>query len=179
MDWNVVVTVQERGFKKAREFLLEFGAVHKSEYFNVLVMQVDDVGKFLEDIKTAAAINVHIMDVIARIMPATHTFKFQSPAEFEEKAKAIVAEWAPVVSGKLFHVRMHRRGFKDRLSSQNEEKALDAFIMAMLDQQGKASGKIDFEDPDYIIAVESVGQAAGIAIWSREQLQRYPFVKVD
>jgi tRNA(Ser,Leu) C12 N-acetylase TAN1 len=179
MDWNVVVTVQERGFKKAREFLLEFGAVHKSEYFNVLVMQVDDVGKFLEDIKTAAAINVHIMDVIARIMPATHTFKFQNPAEFEEKAKTIVTEWLSPLSGNRFHVRMHRRGFKDRLSSQNEEKILDGFILNTLEQQGKAPGKIDFDDPDYIIAVESVGQTAGLAIWTKEQLQRYPFVKVD
>ncbi len=175
----MVITVQEHGFKKARGFLLEFGEVHKTEYFNVLVMHVYDVGQFLEDIKTAVAINVQLMDAIARIMPVTHTFKFQSPVEFEEKAKITVTEWLPVLSGKRFHVRMHRRGFKDRLSSQNEEKILDGFILNTLEQQGKAHAKIDFDDPDCIIAVETVGQTAGFAIWTKEQLHRYPFLKID
>ena len=179
MDWNVIVTVKEHGFKNAREFLREYGHVEKTEYFNVMVMHVEDAARFLEDIRTAISINGIILEYVAKVMPLTHTYYFQSPQEFEQKAQAIVADWVTNLSGKRFHVRMHRRGFKGRLSSQNEELVLDGFIMTKLEQLDQSQAKIDFEDPDYIIAVETLGQLAGISIWSREQLQRYLFLKMD
>ena len=179
MDWNVIVTAKEHGFKKARDFLYEFGRVNKTEYFNVMVMRVETVDQFLDDIKTAISINKVILEYVARVIPLTNTFMFQSPEEFEEKAQAIVADWVDELTGKRFHVRMHRRGFKDRLSSQNEESVLDTFIMNKLEQLGMEPAKIDFDDPDYIIAVETLGQFAGLSIWSREQLQLYPFLKMD
>ncbi|WP_455365308.1 hypothetical protein [Kaarinaea lacus] len=179
MKWNVVVTVQEHGFKQAREFLHEFGKINKTEYFNVLVMQVEDISEFLEAIRTAISIHTKILDAIARIMPVTDTFTFQTPEEFEEKAQRVVASWEAKLAGKRFHVRMHRRGFKGRMSSQIEERFLDSVIMKSLVQNCEAPAIIDFDDPDYIIAVETAGQAAGLALWSREQLQRYPFLKID
>ena len=179
MKWNVVITIQEHGFKHAREFLREFGPVYKTGFFNVLVMQVDNVEQFLEDVKTAMSINPEILDAIARIMPVTQTIVYQSPTEFEEKAKQVVVPWVPTLAGSRFHVRMHRRGFKGRLSSQGEEKFLDIYIMSSLEQQGKSPVKIDFDDPDYILAVETVGQTAGLSLWTREQLQQYPFLKLD
>lgn len=179
MDWNVVVTVREHGFKKARDFLYEFGKVGNTDFFNVMVLKVDDLQQFMAEVSTAISINMSIMDAIARIMPVTHTFVFQSPSEFDEKAQAIIEEWTPMLAGRCFHVRMHRRGFKGRLSSQQEESALDKYVINSLSQQGRPPAKIDFADPDYIIAVESVGQAAGLSIWSRELRQRYPFLKLD
>ena len=179
MDWNVIVTVREHGFEKARDFLRQFGRVNKTEYFNVIVMRVEDVAQFLEEIKTAISINRVIMEYIAKVMPLTHTFKYQSPEEFEGKAQAIVTGWVAGLSGRKFHVRMHRRGFKGRLSSQSEESILDTFILNKLEQLEKSSAKIDFDDPDYIIAVETLGQLAGLSLWSREQLQRYSFLKMD
>lgn len=179
MDWNVIVTVKEHGFKKAQDFLCEFGRVNKTEYFNVMVMRVEDVEQFLEDIKTAISINRVILEYVAKVMPLTHTFMYQEPEEFEEKAQAIISDWVVSISGKRFHVRMHRRGFKGRISSQNEETVLDTFILNKLELLGKPPAKIDFDDPDYVIAVETLGQLAGFSIWSREQLQRYPFLKMD
>lgn len=179
MDWNVVITVQEHGFKKAREFLYEFGKVSKTDFFNVLIMQVDDIDRFLDDVRVAISVSPNIVNILARIMPVTHTFVFQSPQQFEERAKAIVAEWIPVLSSKRFHVRMHRRGFKGRMSSQDEEIFLDRFIIDSLEEQSKPAASIDFEDPDYIIAVDTIGQKAGLSIWTREQLHRYPFLKMD
>ena len=179
MDWNVIVTVKEHGFKKAQHFLYEFGEVSKTEYFNVMVMHVEDIEQFLEDIKTAISINQVILEYVARVITFTHTYMFQSPQEFEEKAQTIVVDWIPVLAGKQFHVRMHRRGFKGRLSSQNEESVLDTFVMKELAKMGESPAVIDFNDPDYIIAVETLGQFAGLALFSREQLQRYPFLKID
>jgi hypothetical protein len=39
-DWNVVVTVHERNMKEAQHCLDEYGRVARTEYFNVVVMQV-------------------------------------------------------------------------------------------------------------------------------------------
>lgn len=179
MKWNVVVTVQEHGFKQAREFLHEFGKINKTDYFNVLVMQVDDIEEFLEAIRAAISIHGKILDVIARIMPVTDNFQFQTAEEFEVKAQQVVTSWQSRLAGKRFHVRMHRRGFKGRMSSQIEERFLDSVIMKSLVQNSESPAIIDFDDPDYIVTVETVGQVAGLALWSREQLQRYPFLKVD
>jgi len=50
--------------------------------------------------------------------------------------------------------------------------------MEKLDAQGAAT-RIDFEDPDHIVDIETVGQRAGLSLWTREQAQRYPFLKLD
>ena len=83
-----------------------------------------------------------------------------------------------MLRGSSFHVRMHRRGFKGRLSSQREEQFLDHYILTRLEQE-QCSGRITFDDPDAIITVETVGQRAGIALWSREERERYLFLNLD
>jgi tRNA(Ser,Leu) C12 N-acetylase TAN1 len=40
-------------------------------------------------------------------------------------------------------------------------------------------GSISFDDPDAIVAIESVGQRAGVSLWTREDLRRYPFLRLD
>jgi tRNA(Ser,Leu) C12 N-acetylase TAN1 len=179
MDWNVIVTAQERSFKQAREWLREFGKVNKSEFFNVLLLQVGDIERFLQDMSAAISVNKDILHIIGRIVPVTHTFVYQSPQQFEERAQAIVADWIPLLLGKRFHVRMHRRGFKGRLSSQHEEMFLDHFIVDRAAKDQQSLPVIDFEEPDYIIAVETIGQRAGLSLWTQEQLHRYPFLKMD
>lgn len=69
--------------------------------------------------------------------------------------KETVSEWVPQLEGKGFHVRMHRRGFKGRLSSLEEEKMLDEFLLELTKERGNP-GHVTFEGPDVIIAVETV-----------------------
>jgi hypothetical protein len=59
-----------------------------------------------------------------------------------------------------------------------EERFLDDFILAALEQAG-SPGHITFEDPDAVIVVETVGQRAGLSLWTREELRRYPFLHPD
>jgi tRNA(Ser,Leu) C12 N-acetylase TAN1 len=82
------------------------------------------------------------------------------------------------LKGKRFHVRMHRRGFKGRLSSQHEEQFLDHHLLERLTQEA-APGGIDFNDPDVIIAVETLGQTAGLSFWTREQHQSFELLRMD
>jgi tRNA(Ser,Leu) C12 N-acetylase TAN1 len=87
-------------------------------------------------------------------------------------------QWLPELAGKSFHVRMHRRGFKGRISSQHEERFLDEILLTSLDKHG-APGRISFDDPDVIIDLETIGQRAGLSMWTRAQRLRYPLLKLD
>jgi hypothetical protein len=73
---------------------------------------------------------------------------------------------------------MHRRGFKGRLSSLEEERMLDEFLLK-LTKEGSNLGHVTFEGPDVIIAVETVAHRAGLSLWTREDLHRYPFVRIE
>ena len=37
-------------------------------------------------------------------------------------------------------------------------------------------GSIAFEDYEAVLAVETVGQRAGLSLWKWEELERYPFL---
>lgn len=177
-DWNVVVTIHQGHFQQAIHFLERYGDIAKTDYYNVLVMRVDDIGQFLDDVSDAVMAAPLLDDVISRIMPASLTFNFQVAAEFEAQLKQAVDPWLAQLADSSFHVRMHRRGFKGRLSSQDEERLLDHYLMYRLEQQG-AMISIDFKDPDYIIDIETIGQRAGLSLWSRAQRLRYLLLKLD
>ncbi len=177
-DWNVVATAQANHYNQAREVLEGFGRVWRTEYFNVLTLKVEDIPSFMTSLNTLIMDDATLMDALARIIPVSTAFDFQTPEEFESQAKEAVSAWLPQLAGKRFHVRMHRRGFKKRLSSQAEERFLDDYILERLAARGEGAS-IGFEDPDIIIALETVSQRAGLSLWSREQLQRYSFLKLD
>jgi tRNA(Ser,Leu) C12 N-acetylase TAN1 len=177
-DWNVVVSVCEGRFAEACTFLKEYGAVRKTDFFNVVVMRVDDIHEVLEALEGLTARNAEELSFISRLVPVTHTFSFQTPEEFEAKAKKTVLTWVPALQGKSFHVRMHRRGFKGRLSSVNEEHLLDDCLLSALDKAG-SPGRIVFENPDAIVVIETVGPRAGCSFWKGEDMDRYPFLRLD
>jgi len=177
-EWNAVITVNERGFEDAFKRLGRFGHIRKSGFFNVLFMRADDLPGMLEALRQWISEDPHSMSFLSKLMPVTDTFSFQSPGEFEEKAKRIVLAWVPELAGKGFHVRMRRRGFKGKLSGLEEEHFLDKVLLEALEKTGKP-GHITFEDPDSIVAVETIAQWAGLSIWSLEELQKYPFIRLD
>jgi tRNA(Ser,Leu) C12 N-acetylase TAN1 len=181
MEWNVVVTAYDwRGLRNARRLLSRHGEVARTEFHNVLVLKVADVTAFLEAISAAAEHDASLRNDISRIMPAQATFAFETIAEFEEKTRAIACQWADRIAGASFHVRLHRRrgGSPVKLSSQAEERSLDDSILERLRELGQP-GRLDFEDPDYVIDIETVGERAGMSLWSRDELKRFPFLRVD
>lgn len=175
-DWNIVASVRERNFTRARHLLEQFGPVATTDFYNVLVARTDDIAAFLDRFATLVETVPDVLDWIARLVPCAETFTFQTPEEFEEKARDLVLRWVPRLGGKSFHVRLHRRGFKGALKSPEEERFLDEALLAALDRAG-APGRIDFDDPDAVIDVETVGNRAGLSLWTREELARYPFLR--
>lgn len=156
----------------------EFGYVRTSSFRNVLLLEVEDTKEFLERFGERARSDPNVLSAVSRVVPAVRSFHFSLPEEFEEKARAIALEWVPRLGGKSFHVRLHRRGFKGRLLSPEEERFLDRALLETLETAG-APGSITFDDPDAIIDVETVGNWAGMSLWTREDLERYPFLKID
>lgn len=177
-DWNVIVTVSEHGFKKARQLLASYGEIASTNFYNVLIMKTGDISGFLEDIEKEISADARFAEVISRVMPVEKKFSFQSPDEFEFKAKKEIKEWIPRLANKAFHVRMHRRGFKDRMRSVDEEQFLDHFIIQTLEAEG-ATASITFEDPDAVIALDTIGNDAGLSFWERDALARHPILRLD
>jgi tRNA(Ser,Leu) C12 N-acetylase TAN1 len=177
-DWNVVITVREGGFKRVFRILEEFGPISRTGYFNVLAMRANNIEAMMEHLRERIEGKPEVLSFLARVIPLTQTFSFDTPEEFEEKAKEIVLSWVPDLGGKGFCVRMHRRGFKGRLSSWDEERMLDEALLEYLEKAG-TPGHVTFGSPDAIIAVETLGNWAGLSIWSREELERYPFLRFE
>lgn len=178
LDWNVVVTVREEGFSRAFALLEQFGPVSRTEFFNVLVMRVDDIPNLLEALRQHIEKDPEVETILARLVPASHVFTFRTPEEFKTKASEGVCIWVPELAGRRFHVRMHRRGFKGRLASLAEEQFLDEVLLNALEKSGHP-GLINFDDPDVIVSIETVAQRAGLSFWNREDRQRYPFLHLD
>lgn len=178
MDWNVVVSVNEHGFRKACDILGEVGGIKRSEFLNVLVMQTDDIHNLLEILRDKSMEDIDSLSFLSRLIPVTGTFTFQTPVEFEEKSGTAVLTWVPELAGKAFHVRMHRRGFRGKLSSLKEEQRLDHILLEALNAAG-TPGRTIFDDPDAILAVETIANRAGLSLWTREQMKRYPFIRLN
>lgn len=177
-DWNVVVSVRENAYRHARERLKTLGTVHSTAFHNVLALTVDDVPRFLDALQTVTEQDTELRDGLGRAMPVTRTFAFQSPEEFETRAKEAAVHFLSDLAGKRFYVRVHRRGFRDRLSGQSEERALGQLLLDALAQAG-TPGALDFADPDAVLVVEIVGTWTGMSLLRREELARYPFLHPD
>ncbi|MEW6218402.1 MAG: hypothetical protein AB1634_02585 [Thermodesulfobacteriota bacterium] len=178
-DWNVVITVREGGFARARRLLESLGEVGRTDFYNVLVMKAGDRPQYMETLREQVTAEPDLLSqVLARVLPASAVFNFQTPAQFESQAQEIVAALVPALANKAFHVRMTRRGFKGRLSSMDEERFLDHFLLAALEEAG-TPGQIRFASPEAVIAIETVGPRAGLALWQRPDLERYPFLRIQ
>ncbi len=177
-EWNVVVTVHEDGYSQARKLLEQFGEVAQTGFFNILVMRASEPDRLLGSLEELARQDPDALTSLTRVVPVAHTFTFQSPHEFETKAREVVSGWVPQLSDKGFHVRMHRRGFKGKLSSMGEEHFIDRYLLEALERAG-TPGRITFSDPDAIIALETIGPQAGLSLWTREDLRRHPLLHLD
>lgn len=177
-DWNGVATTRDEAFRRARDLLSQGGSVSPTEFYNVLVMKVADVSGFLEWLQQQWSERADFARAVAHVRPARQAFDFDSLEEFEEKAREVVLSWAPRLVGKAFHVRLHRRGFKGRLSTPEEERFLDKVLMERLSDEA-TPGRITFDDPDATLAIDTVRDRAGLALWSREELRKFRFLGVD
>lgn len=174
--WNVVATV--RDFRRACHELSAFGRVQRTDFYNTLLMHVEDVPGMLEALRQKSLEDPGSLDYLSRLVPVTRSFVFRSAGDFEDKSYRLAHAWIGRLGKKGFYVRIHRRGFKEEISSIETEQFLDDMLIEDL-RMADAPGHITFEDPDAVIAVETIRNWAGVSLLTREQMQKYPFIRVN
>lgn len=174
-DWNVIVTLSEPTFRIARNLLARWGRLRRTEYHNVAVMAVTDAAAFLQEFTAAVDEEPGILNAMSHVVPFEHVFTFKNAPEFEAKSRDVALSYAPQLAGKSFHVRLRRRGLKGVISTPGEERFLDDALLEALAVAGNP-GSIRFDDPDYVLLIETVGGDGGMALWTGEDLKRYPFL---
>lgn len=177
-DWNVVISVYQDGYRRALRALRELGAVERSPYHNVLVMRVDDPLALLEAVERRTEEIPALYDAISRISPAMHCFDFASAEELQEKAAHVLTGWAQQLARRSFHVRFHRRGARHETTTPDVERHLDDVLLDALRQAG-TPGRICFDDQDAVIALDTIDDRAGIALWTRDDLARHRLLRPD
>jgi tRNA(Ser,Leu) C12 N-acetylase TAN1 len=176
IDWNVIVTVRH-DFDRASALLRKLGAIQRTGLYNVLVMRVPDIAALLEQIAQQPA-DERFFATISHVVPITHKLWFATAEDFERKARDIVLAWAPQLAGKSVHVRMRRRGHKGELHRLELERRLGVALLEELARRG-TPGRIALDDPDAVIAIETLRDEAGLALWTRADLERYPFLRAS
>jgi tRNA(Ser,Leu) C12 N-acetylase TAN1 len=177
-DWNVVISIYQDGFRRALRSLREFGSVERSPYHNVLVMRVEDPVALLEAIERRTETSTALYDAISRVAPAQRNFDFHSAQELDERATSVLADWLPRLAGQSFHVRFHRRGPHPDLKTPDVERRLDDAVLAMSSGAG-LTASVSFTNPDAVIAIDTIDDRAGIALWTREDLARHRLLRPD
>jgi len=175
-DWNVLATAREGGFARARRLLSGLGQVAETRFYNVLLARVPDPRGLLQRLSEQAAADPGSVACLARLAPADRTFAFQTAEEFLARARQASLELSPALGGQSFHVRVHRRGFKGTLHSQEVERLLAGAVLEALQAAGRP-GRVAFADADAVLAVETIGSQAGVALWTREELARWPLLR--
>jgi tRNA(Ser,Leu) C12 N-acetylase TAN1 len=175
-DWNVVISVYQDGFRRALRALEEYGPVDRSPYHNVLVMRVEDPTALLEAIERKTEINTALYDAISRVAPAMRTVDFHSIEEFKKKITSVLIEWLPRLTGRSFHVRLHRRGDRHELQTSNLERLFDDLLLDATAAKG-ARCRISFTDPDAVIVIDTVDDRAGIGLWTHEDIARHRLLR--
>ncbi len=172
--WNVLVTARDDAFSKAMRARRPLGHVARTNYYNVLLMRVEDPRAASEVVSS----DPRLGRLLSRMVPMDRTFTFSSPVEFETAAKDAIATFVPALRGKSFHVRVHRRGFRGALSGHAEGQILATHLLEKLEAD-QAGGRIAFDDPDAIVDIETVGPTAGASLFTRDELARHPLLHVD
>jgi len=177
-DWNVVISIYQDGFRQALRALKELGPVERSPYHNVLLMKVEDPIALLSAIEQKTEESTALYDAISRVATAMRTVEFHSAEEFEEKLKPILLEWSPRLTGKSLHVRLHRRGGRHDLRTPDSERLFDDVLLDATAASGTPC-RISYTDPDAVIAIDTVDDRAGVALWAREDLAHHRLLRPD
>lgn len=177
-EFNVIVTTAREGrYRQLQHELAPLGEFRPTGFFGVIVGKVDDLPAFLETLRSRREASVIAFQDIGRVIPLERVAVFRLET-FLEVAREAIRPFLEQLSGRRFYVRLERRGHKGEILSPEAERTLDEFVKEELAQRGETA-EIDFDHPDAIVAVETLGDRMGVGLLSRELLERYDFVRIS
>jgi tRNA(Ser,Leu) C12 N-acetylase TAN1 len=174
--WNVLATAKNHEQGHLARRLKRFGNFRWSPYLGVLIGRVEDHQAFLEQLWRGQETDPAFLQPLARLVPIDRTFVFTVDALLPLLTSEVLG-YADRIEHGSFYVRVEQRGHKGEIHCQKMEQELAAALRALLTQRGWTP-HVDFHDPDFIIAVEIVGDECGVGFITRAMHERYPFVKV-
>lgn len=174
--WNVMATSLNGNERPLLRLMNELGEFERSSCHNLLVGHVDDLTAFLEGLKQRYDAGRRLPMALGRALPvdATVQLKTGDPEhEIEQALQGLIGR----IAGHSYHVRVERRGHKGQIHTSELEKLLGDFIWDQVERRGMKP-RVDFDDPEVVVAVEIVGDEAGISLVERSVRERYPFVRI-
>ncbi|MCL4501766.1 MAG: THUMP domain-containing protein [Deltaproteobacteria bacterium] len=175
-DWNVVVTSFMHQENRLLTELSGLGDFHHSGFRETIIGRVADIGKFLEALKHRWDEQPFLPELLSSVVPVREVFPF-TLENLLPKLQEKILGLGPDIGDAAFYVRMKRRGHKGELDSQQVEQALDQFLKEELEARGQKC-RIDFDDPEVIVVVETIHNQCGLGLVNREMKERYPFIKI-
>ncbi|MCX7892693.1 MAG: THUMP domain-containing protein [Burkholderiales bacterium] len=178
MDWNAIVTVTPGPHheRDALGALARFGRFHRTAFKGVCAGRVEDPVAFLEAIRAAREAGEPWAGEIGRVIPVERTFAF-TPESFADELKAAVAPFAERLASGTFCVRVERRGMAGALDTPRIEREVADHIAALAEARGVLL-RTALEDPDFLIAAETLGGECGVMLIPRALRSRYPFLQL-
>lgn len=176
-DWNVIVTVRPgpQHVHRLLSRLGQEGRFARTPFKDVLVGRVDDLPRFLDSVREGLEAKQAWAALVGRVVPAQSVFTF-TPDTLVAKLKESVAPLVAGISGGTFCFRFERRGMAQRLASQEIERAIADHVFALAQARGVTLAT-RFNDPDYLLVAETLGEQCGVALLARDLRSRYPFVQ--
>lgn len=163
---DVLLTSRRGEEKYLLDDLKNLGEFKSSEFRDVVVGSVEDKSTFLSELNSGA------FPSMSRVVPIEKSLRWSGKDFEEELSRAIKPYATRIESGESFKINFTRRGLQDRISSQEIEKRMGSVIWEELEREGKEP-KVDLEDPDKTIVIESLGKLFLLGFLTDEMKKKY------
>jgi tRNA(Ser,Leu) C12 N-acetylase TAN1 len=174
--WNVLATSFEGHRDQLLTALRRLGNFRGGGYRNILVGHVPEPAALLDAVRAALTTDRLLATSLAKVVPIEVTVRFDS----EDAAAGLAPAAEPFLDrlgGGSFFVRVERRGLKGKLVSPTVEREVADRVWRALEARGHVP-RVAFTDPDHVLAIETLGENAGLALLSRALRRDYEFVRV-
>jgi tRNA(Ser,Leu) C12 N-acetylase TAN1 len=175
-NWNVLATAKNLQQRQVAKILRQFGDFRWTRFLGVLVGRVDEPEAFFEQLQSREKRSPGFLEPLSKLVPINHTFTF-TLGNFGERLKEEVLRYAETIGSGSFYVRIERRGHAGEIHSQHLEQELDSALRKSLEERGHTPS-VDFEDPDVILAAETLDDECGVGLITRTLRNRFSFVRV-
>lgn len=175
--WNVVATALEGQRGLLIGALRRLGRFGGGGYRNIVVGVVEDRAAFLAQVAESLTADRALAASLARIVPVDVVVRLDP----DDPAPGLLEAAAPFLDALAegaFYVRVERRGFRGRIDSTALERDLGTRLWNALEARG-ATPSVAFRDPANVLAVQTLGDQAGLGLLSRATRTAYPFVRVS
>lgn len=175
--WNVIVFAHgdERAERETLDVLSALGDFRRTRYADVWLGHVAAMPAFLERLLRAAQDGQPWMRCVSRLVPVSEQFDF-TPRSLNDRLQLAAVAIQRAAHAGTFQTRAEWRDSP----ADTQISAIEDVVNRAFESARRANGGLTrtFSDPDYIVAVEIVGDTCGVGLVDRDMRDRYAFVRV-